>query len=175
MGEDFSGVSAVSRRMKRKCVRTPCESVTIYIGQKRARRPSTQCSTSDGPSPTCAPAGRGRQAQELAEVPARAARTARPLPGRLLARCQPRAHGFAAGDDGRMAANIGRRARSVRTYYGPAPLPVSVQSTAQAPEPDCARRVWRWGRVASGGQQAGRCVHACMETCVLVSRKAVHQ
>jgi len=103
----------------------------------------------------------GRQAQELAEGPARAARTVRPLPGRLLP-APGRAHGFAAGDDGRMAANIGRRARSVRTYYGPAPLPVSVQSTAQAPEPDCARRVWRWGRVASGGQQAGRCVHACM-------------
>lgn len=143
--------------MKRKCVRTPCESVTIYIGQKRARRANTHSVPPPTVSDPCSdPAGRGRQAQELAEGPARAARTARPLLGRLLP-APRRAHGFAPGDDGRMAANIGRRARTT----APRLSPVSVQSSAQGS--GARLRSARVALVASGAWwAAGRAVRACM-------------
>jgi hypothetical protein len=151
--------------MKRKCVRTPCESVTIYIGQKRARRANTHSVPPPTVSDPCSdPAGRGRQAQELAEGPARAARTARPLLGRLLP-APRRAHGFAPGDDGRMAANIGRRARTT----APRLSPVSVQSSAQGS--GARLRSARVALVASGAWWAAdRAVRACMHgdmcTCV---------
>lgn len=63
-----------------------------------------------------------------------------------------------------MAANIGRR---VRTYSTTVQLALSRPVSAQAPR-------LRSARVAMvGGGDWRVCVHACTETCVLVSRKAV--
>ncbi|KAG0552049.1 hypothetical protein BDA96_01G475200 [Sorghum bicolor] len=70
---------------------------------------------------------------------------------------------------GRMAANIGRRARCVRTYHGPAlSLRVSLCNRHRRPTALGACGAGAWWRVASVGSRPGA-VRACMETCVLVS------